>query len=88
MWLLLGNTAKMTNESIFHCQNCVEEVSFETMQDTFEKYQENNEDACFQSLKSHNKKRQTPVHVAAYAGRTDVLSLLFEKLPDSAHGRR
>ena len=66
----------MSNESILHCQRCVKECSCDMLSFILEKYKSSEQELPF---KIENKEQQTPLHVAAFVGKTDILKLYAEK---------
>ena len=73
----------MNTESMFHCQTCIKQAKIETMETILQWYKQTDHNSCFQSLKSHNNKKRTPIHEAALVGRKDVVELLLNICPES-----
>ena len=74
--LLLKDDISLLKESIFHCQDCIKKSSYEMLKLILEKYISRRFTYFFQI---QNERNRTPLHEAAFAGRTDILKLLLER---------
>ena len=68
----------MNKESIFHCKVCVKKSSDKILERILLHFKENDKESFNRVFQSQKKQEQTPVHVAAYAGREDIVKLLLD----------
>ena len=70
--------AKRNKESIFHCTACVKKSSDKILERILLHFKENDKESFTRFLQSQNKRKGTPLHEAAYAGRKDIVKLLLD----------